>query len=82
MAYITKQMIVELIDYMKENGKKKLLVEDYIKQTQNVKNWTTQRKITLYKAVHETKALYKDYCPIKREEKETPELYIRVSLIG
>lgn len=52
MAYITKQMIVELIDYMKKNGKKKLLVEEYIKETQNAKQWTTQRKITLYKAVH------------------------------
>ncbi|WPH48356.1 hypothetical protein SHT67_14350 (plasmid) [Enterococcus faecalis] len=80
MGYKTKQMIVDLIDYMKQHGKKKILVEDYLEQTKASRKWTTKQKNLLYKAIHESEGIFMDYCSIQRNEEEESKLYMRVSL--
>lgn len=74
-------MVVDLTEHMKENKKKKILVEDYIKETGQYKEWTKQRKQALYKAIHETEALFMDYCLVAKSENEQQKWYMRVSLL-
>ncbi|EIB6117474.1 hypothetical protein SFC81_01490 [Enterococcus faecalis] len=81
MSQVTKNMVIDLIEYMNQHNKKKMLVEEYIEETKNEKNWTGERKHTLYKSIHETKALFMDYCLASRSDKEPRKLYMRVSLI-
>ncbi len=81
MSYITKKMVVDLTEHMKENKKKKILVEDYIKETGQDEEWSKQRKQALYKAIHETEALFMDYCLVAKSENEPQKWYMRVSLL-
>ncbi|EOJ64979.1 hypothetical protein [Enterococcus faecalis] len=81
MSYITKKMVVDLTEHMKKHRKKKILVEDYIRETGHDKEWTKQRKQTLYKSIHETEALFMDYCLVAKSENEPQKWYMRVSLL-
>lgn len=44
MSYITKKMVVDLTEHMMKHRKKKILVEDYIRETGHDKEWSKQRK--------------------------------------
>ncbi|EIT2196857.1 hypothetical protein L1U10_002560 [Enterococcus faecalis] len=81
MSYITKKMVVDLTEHMMKRRKKKILVEDYIRETGHDNEWSKQRKQALYKAIHETEALFMDYCLVAKSENEPQKWYMRVSLL-
>lgn len=65
--FTSKQLIVELLDFLKKSNKNSILVEEYIQQTQ-VRKWNKARIIALYKAVHETRALTINYFPVSKSD--------------
>lgn len=64
--FTNKQLIVELLEFLKSDNKKAILVEEYINRTQNSIEWTKPRIIALYKAIHETKAVTIDYFKVRK----------------
>lgn len=75
--YTSKEMIVELLQFLKKNKKQSILLEEYIGATSKNIKWTQKRIIALYKAVHETRAIVIDYFPKMKGESLIP--CIRVS---
>lgn len=77
--YSTKELIDELLTFMKRRKKRHLLLVEYVEETSGIIPWTKTRKRALYKAVHETNELFRDYCYRKNEEKL--QLFVRVNRI-
>lgn len=67
--YSTKQLIKELLTFMQEKKRKKIVVNEYIQQTERRIYWSKARKVALYKAIHETRTLSLEYRQFGKERR-------------
>lgn len=75
--YKKKQLIEELIVFMEKKRRRKILVSEYIKATQDTIHWSIQRTQALYSSVYETDALILGYRWVTKNEQS--RLWVQVS---
>ncbi|WP_228076945.1 hypothetical protein [Enterococcus faecalis] len=76
--YFMNELENELIDFLHKKHKKCIALETYINKTNTVYHWTYERKVALYKAVHESDTLVLGY---ERSNKDNPmELFTSVQV--
>lgn len=64
-SYSDKELIVELLQFMRSSGRKEMLLKEYIRITNPRIRWTKRRVQALHKAIHATKAISIDYVPLR-----------------
>lgn len=64
-SYSNKELIVELLQFMRSSGRKEMLLKEYIRLTDPRIHWTKRRVEALHKAIHATKAISIDYVPLQ-----------------
>lgn len=63
--YGEKDLIVELLQFLRSSKRKEILLKEYIRITDTRIHWTKRRMQALYKAIHATKAVTIDYVPVQ-----------------
>lgn len=60
-GYVEKDLVIELLQFLRSSNRKAILLKDYIRITDSRFHWTKRRVQVLHKAIHATKAISVDY---------------------
>lgn len=73
-GYIEKELVVELLQFLRSSNREEILLKDYIRITDSRIHWTKRRIQALHKAIHVTKAVTIDYVPVRVPAMDSDEI--------